>query len=144
MNTIMQEEKYGVHVTATRREFLQVYAVLQETKNEKSTKFAAIVLKNLAVIEAALNPLEEMAKPSQEFLELSTKAQELIAAENEAGLKQLEEEHAELLQARRDQMEAVNKELDSEVTLELKMINEKLLPETLSAAQLETLIKIIN
>ncbi len=42
------------------------------------------------------------------------------------------------------QLAAVNAELDKEATLELKMINEKILPESLSATQIETIIKLIN
>lgn len=144
MNTIMQEEKYGVHVTATRQEFLNIYSVLNDTKNEKNTKYAAIVLKNMAVISEMLVPIEEAAKPSQEFIDLSSKAQELIATENTEAIKQLEVEHADLLQARRETLDNIRKELSEEVTLELKMINEKILPTNLSATQLETLIKIIN
>ena len=85
-----------------------------------------------------------MAAPSEEFIELSRKAQEFMQAENEEGLKAMEAENMELIEARKQQIADVNIELDKEVTLELKMINEKLLPESLSAEQIETLIKIIN
>jgi hypothetical protein len=56
----------------------------------------------------------------------------------------MEAEHMDEINARKQQIAEVNIELDKEVTLELKMINEKLLPESLSAEQIETLIKIIN
>ena len=45
MNVIKQEEKYGVNITATRREFLEMYKVLHETRGEKGVKYAMIVLK---------------------------------------------------------------------------------------------------
>ena len=67
-----------------------------------------------------------------------------MQAENEEGLKAMEAEHMDEINARKQQIADVNIELDQEVTLELKMINEKLLPESLSADQIETLIKIIN
>ena len=91
-----------------------------------------------------MDELEQMAIPTQEFIELSVKAQELINAENEEGLKQLEAEHAELVQSRKDQLAVVNAKLDEEVTLELKMLNEKILPEELSAEELEILSKLIH
>jgi len=144
MNVIKQEEGYGVNITATRREFLEMYKVLHETRGEKGVKYAMIVLKNCDVIKKELDALEVLAAPTQEFIELSMKAQELIKAENEEGLKQLEAENTELLDARKAQIAEVNSELDKEVTLELKMINEKLLPQSLSAEQIDTLIKIIN
>lgn len=144
MNVIKQEEGYGVNITATRREFLEIYKVLHETRGEKGVKYAMIVLKNCDVIKKELDFLEEKAAPTEAFIELSRKAQELMQAENEEGLKAMEAENMDEINARKQQIAEVNIELDKEVTLELKMINEKLLPESLSADQIETLIKIIN
>jgi hypothetical protein len=144
MNVIKKEEKNGVNITATRREFLEMYKVLHETRGEKGVKFAMIVIKNCDVIKKELDFLEAKAAPSEAFIELSRKAQEFMQAENEEGLKEMEAEHIDEINARKQQIADVNIELDKEVTLELKMINEKLLPESLSAEQIETLIKIIN
>jgi hypothetical protein len=41
-------------------------------------------------------------------------------------------------------MADVNRRLDEEATLELKMISEKILPSELSADQLEAIAKLIN
>ena len=60
------------------------------------------------------------------------------------GCKKFEEEHAEVINRRKEQLAAVNAKLDETSTLELKVINEKVLPEDLSAEQLEAIIKIIN
>jgi hypothetical protein len=144
MNVIKKQEGYGVNITATRREFLEMYKVLHETRGEKGVKYAMIVIKNCDVIKKELDALEAMAAPSEEFIELSKKAQEFMQAENEDGLKAMEAENMELINARKQQIADVNIELDKEVTLELKTIDEKLLPEDLSAEQIETLIKIIN
>lgn len=139
-----QTEKYGVMITATNREFLNMYQVLHETRGEKGVKYALIVLKNCEVIKAHLDSLEAKAAPSPEFVELAIKAQKFIEAEDEAGLKSLEEENKEIVDARKKQLEEVNAALELEATLELKMINEKILPENLSAEQLETIFKLIN
>lgn len=144
MNVIKKEERYGVNITATRREFLEMYKVLHETRGEKGVKYAMIVLKNCDVIKKELDSLEVKAAPSEGFIELSKKAQEFIQAENEEGLKALEAEHVDEINARKQQIAEVNLELDQEVTLELKMINEKILPEGLSAEQLEMIVKLIN
>jgi hypothetical protein len=144
MNVIKKQEGYGVNITATRREFLEMYKVLHETRGEKGVKYAMIVIKNCDVIKKELDSLEAMAAPSEEFIELSRKAQEFMQTENEEGLKAMEAENMELINARKQQIADVNIELDKEVTLELKTIDEKLLPEDLSAEQIETLIKIIN
>lgn len=137
-------EKYGVFVTATNREFLNIFRTLNETKATKGVAYAKVVLKNSEVIKAHLDPIEEAAKPTEEFMILSMEAQKYIQEEDSAGLEQFEKTHAEPIEARKKQMEEINLKLDEIATLELKMINEKSLPEDLTAEQLETLIKIIH
>lgn len=137
-------EKYGVNITGTKREFLNIFQVFNETKDVKNVKYATINLINSKIIRGQLDELEAMATPSQEFIDLSIKAQELIKKEDEDGLKRLEEENASLVEARKEQLAIVQAKLDEEVTLELKMLNEKILPNDLSAEQLEILSKLIN
>lgn len=139
-----QTEKYGVHVTATNREFLNIFKTLNETRSVKGVAYAKIVIKNAEVIKAHLDPIEAEAIPSEEFMKLSMEAQKYIETEDSEGLKKFEEEHAEVINQRKEQLAAINSKLDEPATLELKMINEKVLPEDLSAEQLEALIKIIN
>jgi hypothetical protein len=141
---MLQAKRNGVNITATKREFLNMFQVFNETKDVKNVKYATINLVNSKVIREQLDELEAMATPSQEFIDLSIKAQELLKEENEEGLKQLEEENASLVEARKEQLAAVQAKLDEEVTLELKMINEKILPEDLNAEQLEMISKLIN
>jgi hypothetical protein len=137
-------EKYGVNITATNREFLNMYQVFQETRDVKNVKYATILVINCRVIKEHLDELEALAMPSPEFVELAQKAQKFIQAEDEASLKKLEEENAELVEARKTQMADINRRLDEETTLELKMLNEKILPSELSADQLEAIAKLIN
>jgi hypothetical protein len=139
-----QTEKYGVHVTATNREFLNIFKTLNETRSTKGVAYAKAVVKNSEVIKAHLDPIEEQAKPSEAFMLLSLEAQKYIQAEDGEGLKKFEEEHSEVIEERKKQMELVNSKLDETATLELKIVNETNLPEDLSAEQLETLIKIVQ
>lgn len=136
--------KYGVNITATNREFLNMYQVFQETRDVKNVKYATILVINSRVIKEHLDELEALAMPSPAFVALAQEAQKFIQGEDEAGLKKLEEEHAELVESRKTQMADVNRRLDEEVTLELKMLNEKILPSELSADQLEAIAKLIN
>jgi hypothetical protein len=141
---INQTEKYGVHVTATNREFLNIFKTLNETRSTKGVAYAKAVIKNSEVIKAHLDPIEDKARPTEDFMKLSLEAQKFINAEDAEGLKKFEEENAEIIEQRKQQLAEVNAILDEPATLELKMINEKVLPDDLSAEQLETLIKIIN
>jgi hypothetical protein len=139
-----QTEKYGVHVTATNREFLNIFKTLNETRSTKGVAYAKAVVKNSEVIKAHLDPIEEQAKPSEAFMLLSLEAQKYIQAEDGEGLKKFEEEHSEVIEERKKQMELVNSKLDETATLELKIVNETHLPEDLSAEQLEALMKIVQ
>ena len=141
---MLQAKRNGVNITATKREFLDMFKVFNETKDVKNVKYATINLVNSKVIREQLDELEAMATPSQEFIDLSIKAQALIKEENEEALKALEAENVTLVEARKEQLAAVQAKLEEEVTLELKMINEKILPEDLSAEQLEMISKLIN
>ena len=141
---MLQAKRNGVNITATKREFLDMFKVFNETKDVKNVKYATINLVNSKVIREQLDELEAMATPSQEFIDLSIKAQALIKEENEEALKALEAENVALVEARKEQLAAVQAKLDEEVTLELKMINEKILPEDLNAEQLEMISKLIN
>jgi hypothetical protein len=141
---INQTEKYGVHITATNREFLNIFKTLNETRSTKGVAYAKAVIKNSEVIKSHLDPIEEAAKPSEAFMLLSLEAQKYIQAEDGEGLKKFEEEHSEVIEERKKQMDLVNSKLDETVTLELKMIAETSLPQDLSAEQLETIIKIVQ
>lgn len=137
-------EKYGVNITATNREFLNMYQVFQETRDVRNVKYATILVINSRVIKEHLDELEALATPSPEFVTLAQEAQKFIQADDQEGLKKLEEQHAEIVESRKTQMADVNRRLDEEATLELKMINEKILPSELSADQLEAIAKLIN
>lgn len=139
----MSTEK-KIYVTATNREFLSIFRALSETRSVKGVEYAKVVVKNCEAIKALLDPIEETAKPSEEFMLLSLEAQKFIQAEDGEGLKKLEEEHAGLIELRKTQLEEVNKKLDETSTIELKIIEEKHLPTDLSAEQLEAIIKIVH
>lgn len=141
---MINAEKQGVHVTATNREFLNIFKTLNETRSTKGVAYAKAVIKNSEVIKAHLDPIENDAKPSEAFMVLSLEAQKYIESEDSEGLKKFEEEHSEIIEERKKQMELVNSKLNETSTLELKVINESNLPEDISAEQLETIIKIIN
>jgi hypothetical protein len=142
--SLKSTEKYGVPVTATNKEFLTIYQTLQEVRSARGVKFAIAVVKNSTVIEAHLNGLEKMALPSEAFADLSIKAQVFIKENDEEGLKALEAEHAEVIQARKEQLAEVEVELSKTAILELKLINEELLPDDITAEQIEKLMKIIS
>jgi hypothetical protein len=130
------------YITATNREFLNIYKTLVETRTAKGVAYAKAVVKNCEVIKNHLEPIEKEATPTKEFMELSLEAQKFIEAEDGDGLKKFEEDNVALINQRKEQLELVNNKLSETATLELRPISEKHLPEDITAEQLEMLLKI--
>jgi hypothetical protein len=91
-----------------------------------------------------LAELEELSKPSKEFIELAMKAKALIDAGDEEGLKKYEEENKDIVEERKNQLDKVNSRLDESSSMELILIEETNLPSDLDADQLASLRPIIK
>jgi hypothetical protein len=140
----MQNTKYGVQKTLTNKQFLDIFHTLQETRTSKGVRYALIVIKNSEVISEHLKELDEAAKPSEEFVELSIKAQALIKEEKFEELAEIEKANGAVIEERKKQMDEVNTKMSEMATLELKLIPEEFLPSDVSAEQLEKLMPIIQ
>ena len=68
-------------INATKDDFAKLYNGLVEVKDLKSKKFALAASKNMQIIKSALEHIEELNKPSEEFIELAQKIT-AIAKEN--------------------------------------------------------------
>lgn len=126
-------------VASTNRGLLELSQTLQACKSIPHTGFALLILKNQAILNKHIAPIDAKAKPSEAFMELSLKAQELIKKKDSAGVEALEKENPELMAERKEQMEEVNKLLDQPAEIELFRLTENLLPDSLSAEVMEKL-----
>ena len=134
----------SVYVTATNRDFLNIFKTLVDTKNVKDTNYAKAVVDNSESIMKHLAELEELSKPSPEFIAIAMKAQEMITAGDQEGLKKYEEENKDVVEARKAQLDDVNKRLDEVASIELLLLEEETLPKDLDADQLASLKFIIK
>ena len=134
-------------INATKDEFARLYNGLVEVKDLKSKKFALVISKNMAIIRDALQHVEDLNRPTKEFIEIAQKIN-AIANKNEEGaeeqIKNIEEANAEIIQTRKDQVEKVSEILKEELELELTLITEDILPEDITADQITNIIKIIK
>ena len=98
-------------------------------------------------LKKALQELEDAGRPSEEFLELAGRVNE-IANKNEEDAKEqidaLEKENQELVDARKAQMEGVTKRMEEEAEVELNILSEDSLPEDITAKQINNIIQIIE
>lgn len=134
-------------INATKDEFAKLYNGLVEVKDLKSKKFALVTSKNMAIIRDALQHVEDLNKPTEEFIEIAQKIN-AIANKNEEGaeeqIKSIEEANAEIIQTRKDQIAKVTETLKEEMELKLNLISEDILPEDITADQITNIIKIIK
>jgi hypothetical protein len=134
-------------INATKDDFAKLYNGLVEVKDLKSKKFALAASKNMQIIKSALEHIEELNKPSEEFIELAQKITAIAKENNESSeqqVKDLEESNANLIQERKDQLDLVRETLKEDLELELHFVSEEILPDEINAEQINNIIKIIE
>tara|TARA_X000001382_G_C3114285_1_gene161000 strand:+ start:358 stop:771 length:414 start_codon:yes stop_codon:yes gene_type:complete len=134
-------------IKMTKDEAAALYNGLIETKNLKSKKFALNAAKNMKIIKDALQDIEDLGKPSEEFIKLSVQVQKIMKEDPENGkekIETLEKDNIELVEQRKSQMDLVHARLLEDVELELNIFSEEVLPEEITADQVNNLIKIIE
>lgn len=131
-------------VEATNREFLDLFRGLEAVKTIKGARFAVLVGKNLKELRHILEPIEIAAQPTLAFQEISVQMQGLAEAEDEEGMKSLEDQNQELIEERKAQLSAVEDMLNEKNEVFLHLIKETQLPEEITGEHIEKLIKIIE
>ena len=134
-------------IKMSKDEAAALYNGLIETKNLKSKKFALNAAKNMKIIKDALQDIEDLGKPSEEFIKLSVQVQKIMKEDPENGkekIETLEKDNIELVEQRKSQMDLVHARLLEDVELELNIFSEEVLPEEITADQVNNLIKIIE
>lgn len=135
-----------MQITTTNQILLNLYKALQDSKECKGLDFAKAVISNSEVIKDHLQYIEDMAVPSEEFIQISVEAKKYIDAEDIESLQKMEaeENNAAIIQTRKAQLEAVQAELAKDATLELAVIKEEDLPKDISVANYEVMKVIIR
>ena len=136
-------------ITDTKGELVNIINGLYGVQSLKGKKFSLTVSKNISILTEALKDLEKAGKPSDEFMKLAEQENEISTnSENEEEAKKqidkLEEENSELVESRKSQMSKVQVMMEKEASVELHIINEDILPEDITAQQLNKMIKIIE
>jgi|TARA_R110002073_G_scaffold241195_1_gene403054 hypothetical protein len=132
-------------ITGSKQEFITIINGLFSVQELKGKEFSLVVSKNIEILRNSLKDLEEAGKPSEEFMKLAEQVN-AIAEANEEGAKeaiqQIEKDNQELVDARRDQMDKLTESMKEEITIDLNIISEDLLPEDITAKQINMIIKI--
>jgi hypothetical protein len=126
-------------------EFVELINGLFSVQGLKGVKFGLLVSKNIRILQNELDYLEAAAKPSEEFVELSVKVNQLISEGSKAeDVQKLEDENVDLVELRRTQMSELEELLDETTKIDLHTIPEDCLPGDISGEQITNIDKIIK
>jgi septum formation inhibitor MinC len=134
-------------INATKGEFVNLINGLFQVQELKGKKFGLVISKNITTLKKELEHLEDLGKPSEEFMKLAQKVNEISTKDPEnskAEIDKLEKENEELVKLRREQMENVTELMKDTMSIKLKTVSEKLLPEDITAQQINNIEKIIK
>ena len=134
-------------INATKGELVNMINGLFAVQELKGKEFSLLVSKNIAILKEALKDLEDAGKPSDEFMKLAEQVNE-IANKNEADAKEqidkLEKDNQELVDTRRTQMDGLTEIMKEELDIDLYIIDEAIIPEDVTAQQLNKMITILE
>ncbi len=134
-------------INATKGELVNVINGRFSVQELKGKSFSLLVSKNIKILQDALKDIENAGKPSEEFMKLAEKVNSIATDNKEdakAEIDQLEKDNKELVDARRKQMENAQKMMEDEISVDLHIISEDILPEEVTAQQISKMLKIIE
>ena len=115
----------------TNGELLDLINGLFAVKDLAGKDFSLPVGKNLNILKEALDPLEKLGKPSEEFLELAEKVQAIAERNEDDSL-------------RKEQIEVMKVKMEEKQEVELHLLDSEILPEEITPQQIMNLEKIIT
>ena len=134
-------------IKAKKGEFVNLVNGLFQVQELKGKRFGLTVIKNIKTIEQELKDLENAGKPTEEFMELAKKVNEIANEDSEdskAKIDALEEDNKELVESRKKQVEKVTEMMEEEITIKLASVSENDLPNDITAKQISNIEKIIK
>ena len=125
----------------TYRELANLLQGLIAVQELKGVKFSLQVTKNINLIKAELDHLEEAAKPSDKFEQLAREVREIEATSKEKDeklelIKKIEDKNPELIEERKSQIDSFNKMLDETTEISLFKVSENHLPADINSKEL--------
>ena len=134
-------------INATKGEFVNIINGLFAVQEIQSKEFGLLVSKNIALLKDELKELEVAGAPSPEFMKLANQVNELANKNEEDAqekIDKIEKENQELVDSRREQMDKVQKMMEEEASMNLHILPETVLPDDITAKQINNILKIIE
>jgi hypothetical protein len=150
METTMEKVNTMKMTSYNYRELAGLMQGLIGVQELKGVKFSLQVTKNINLIKAELEHLEEAAKPSDEFNALAIQVREIEADQDleqddkMTKIKEIEDKNPELIDTRKAQIDEFNKMLDDTTEISLFKLSENHLPADITPKQLASIGLIIK
>ena len=127
----------------TLRTYMELLNAHYAVQDLPGLKFALKVADNIKKLEANLEPVSELLKPSEEFQEFASRVH-LECQGDSVKIAAMEAANQELVDQRHDQLTAGQTMLDSTFEIKLRHFNADELPKTITARQYLALDTLIN
>ena len=134
----------ATQIKGTNQEFLEILKGLEVIKGIKGKTFGILVARNILHLSKHLKHIENAAMPSTAFNEVAAVAHKFAENEDTESLKALEEEHKDVVDARKKQLKEVEEILVKESAVVVNLIREELIPDEVTAEQILPLLKILK
>ena len=134
-------------VNATKGEFVNLINGLFSVQDLQGKDFSLVVSKNISIIRESLKDIEEAGQPSEEFMDIARQVNEIASEQTEDSKEQIEKiekENKALVDARKAQMDNVAELMKASIDIELNIISEDLLPEAITAKQINSIERVIE
>ena len=129
----------------TKGELVDLLNGLFNAQDIKGKEFALAVSKNISTLNDYLSDIEEMGRPSEEFMKFAQEIRKIHDAGDKEKVDKMEKENAALMNERNAQIESVKKELKKAAkVVELEIITRNMFPQDINARQISSLEKIIK
>jgi flagellar motor component MotA len=131
-------------IKTTNQGLVEILQGLYNVQHLKGLKFALVISKNIKALKEELNDLEDIARPTPEFMELAQQVKDLEAKKDKKGIEKLEKDNQKVVDERKKQIAELQEIMKEEREISLYPIKEELLPDSMNAKELtgiETLIK---
>ena len=128
----------------TNGELVDLMNGLFSVQDLRGKDFGLKVSRNMSKLQDALVEVEEVGKPSEEFVKFAQDVQRLQQQKDSEAIKRLEESNSQLVKEREAQMEKVQTLLTKDASeIELEIFTKDMLPNEITGRQISNLEKII-
>jgi len=130
-----EDTKEAVGEGKSLQYYVDVMNALQGTMDLPGKKFAEKVASNIKKLTVALDPLNEMMKPSKEFEKVIQRVQTEAGGDPQK-IAAIEADHSEVVKARGEQIASTREMLANKIQLKLYGIPRSCLPAGINARQI--------